>query len=91
MKKSDLIKKLSEQSDLPLEKAAKVVNTFFRGIEEALIKGQRVEIRNFGVFTIREKRAYKGHNPQTGEPVNVPSSKHPHFRAGTELKERLNS
>ena len=90
MNKSELIKALAEQSDISMDEATLVVNTFFDCMKEALLQGDRVEIRGFGSFKIKEYGAYAGRNPRTGEKVEVQPKRLPFFRAGKELKEFLN-
>ena len=90
MNKSELIKTLAEQSDISMDEATLVVNTFFDCMKEALLQGDRVEIRGFGSFKIKEYGAYAGRNPRTGEKVEVQPIRLPFFRAGKELKEFLN-
>lgn len=91
MNKSELIKALAEENNLPLEEAAVVVNVFFDSVKDALIQGDRVEIRGFGSFKMKEYGGYTGRNPKTGEVVVVPPKKLPFFRSGKELKEFLNT
>ena len=90
MNKSELIKTLAEQSDISMDEATLVVNTFFDCMKEALLQGDRVEIRGFGSFKIKGYGAYAGRNPRTGEKVEVQPKRLPFFRAGKELKEFLN-
>lgn len=90
MNKSELIKTLAEQSDVSMDEATLVVNTFFDCMKDALLQGDRVEIRGFGSFKIKEYGAYAGRNPRTGERVEVHPKRLPFFRAGKELKEFLN-
>ena len=90
MNKSELIKTLAEQSDISMDEATLVVNTFFDCMKEALLQGDRVEVRGFGSFKIKEYGAYAGRNPRTGEKVEVQPKRLPFFRAGKELKEFLN-
>jgi len=89
MKKSELIHKLSEKTSIPKDKAAQVVNTILDEITDALSKGERVEIRNFGNFTVRVRNAHIGRNPKTGESVAVPEKKTPYFKPGLELQNRV--
>jgi integration host factor subunit beta len=90
MNKSELIKKLSEENDIPLDEAALVVNTFVTSVKESLFNGDRVEIRGFGSFKLKGYGGYTGRNPKTGEVVEVQPKQLPFFRAGKELKEYLN-
>lgn len=90
MNKSELIKTLAEQSDVSMDEATLVVNTFFDCMKDALLQGDRVEIRGFGSFKVKEYGAYAGRNPRTGDRVEVSPKRLPFFRAGKELKEFLN-
>ena len=91
MNKSELIKTLAEQSSLSLDEATMVVNTFVHSMKKALLDGDRVEIRGFGSFKVKEYESYSGRNPRTGDKVEVRPKRLPFFRAGKELKEFLNS
>ncbi|MBT8762426.1 integration host factor subunit beta [Desulfohalobiaceae bacterium Ax17] len=91
MNKSELIKTLAEERNISVEEATDIVNIFFDSMKEALKIGNRVEIRGFGSFKIKEYKGYQGRNPKTGEKVEVKPKRLPFFRAGKELKEYLNS
>lgn len=90
MNKSELIKTLAEQSNISADDATLVVNTFMDCMKDALLQGDRVEIRGFGSFKIKEYDGYAGRNPRTGDRVEVQPKRLPFFRAGKELKEFLN-
>jgi integration host factor subunit beta len=90
MKKSDLIAQLSEKEQLSGKEAFDIVNWVFDGFTKALREGGRVEIRGFGSFKVRDYSSYLGKNPKTGQRVQVGSKKLPYFKAGKELKERVN-
>ncbi len=90
MNKSELIKSLSEQTNISIDEATLVVNTFVDNMKNALLEGDHVEIRGFGSFKVKEYGAYAGRNPRTGQKVEVDSKRLPFFRAGKELKEFLN-
>ena len=90
MNKSELIKGLADRVAISVDEAAVVVNTFVDCMKEALMEGNRVEIRGFGSFKIKEYAAYAGRNPRTGEKVMVAPKRLPFFRAGKELKEFIN-
>ncbi|MDO5483435.1 MAG: HU family DNA-binding protein [Desulfovibrionaceae bacterium] len=90
MNKSELIKTLAEETNIPFDDATHVVNTFFDSMKKALINGERIEIRGFGSFKIKEYGSYAGRNPKTGESVTVESKRLPFFRAGKELKDYIN-
>jgi len=90
MKKSDLIAQLSEKEQLVGKEAFDIVNGVFDGFTNALKKGEKIEIRGFGSFTVRNYSPYLGKNPKTGQRVQVGSKKLPYFKVGKELKERVN-
>jgi len=90
MTKSDLIERLCQDEKLPKGKAELLVNTIFDCLEQALRRGERIEIRGFGSFEIRTYKSYQGRNPKTGVPVSVLEKRLPFFKVGKELKERVN-
>ena len=90
MTKSELIDALAERSDLTKARAELVVNCVFDAMTEALQRGEGIEIRGFGSFTVRPYKPYSGRNPRTGEPVEVPAKRLPFFKVGKELKELVN-
>ncbi len=89
--KSDLIERLAEGLKLHRSKAELLVGTIFDSMVQALQKGDRIEIRGFGSFEVRQYKGYEGRNPRTGEPVHVQPKRLPFFKAGKELRERVNS
>ncbi|ORJ61529.1 integration host factor subunit beta [Geothermobacter hydrogeniphilus] len=92
MTKSELIERLSYNAgDLNKKEAEVVVNTIFDSIGNALVKGDRVEIRGFGSFTVREREAREARNPKSGEVVSIPAKKTPFFKTGKELRARVNN
>ncbi len=91
MTKSDLIERLCQVEKLPKGRAELLVNTIFEAMEQSLSKGERIEIRGFGSFEIREYRSYEGRNPRTGNAVSVKPKRLPFFKVGKELKERVNA
>jgi integration host factor subunit beta len=86
MVKSDLIQKLRDRADLSRTHAEKVVDAFFDTISDTLFKGERVEIRGFGSFSVNSYKSYVGRNPKTGDQIHVPAKKLPFFRVGKRLK-----
>jgi integration host factor subunit beta len=90
MTKSDLIDALCEAQKMPKGRAELLVNVIFDTMEASLRRGERIEIRGFGSFEIREYRAYEGRNPRTGSSVAVKPKRLPFFKVGKELKERVN-
>ena len=91
MNKSDLIEALSKDVGLPKGKAEEVAKTVFNTMANTLAKGDRVEIRGFGSFKIKNYDGYTGHNPKTGEPIKVKPKKLPFFKCSRELKERVDT
>jgi integration host factor subunit beta len=92
MTKSELVETLSEYNGTLNKKEAElIVNTIFDSIGDALVAGNRVEIRGFGSFTIRERDAREARNPKSGDIVRIPPKKTPFFKTGKELRERVNT
>jgi len=91
MNKSDLIEALSKDTGLKTGKAKEIVKTVFNTMANALAKGDRVEIRGFGSFKVKDYDGYTGHNPKTGEPIKVKAKKLPFFKCSRELKERVDT
>lgn len=91
MNKSELCARLADETGLTLDEAIKVVETFFSTIRHALMKGDRVEIRGFCSWHIKEYQGYAGRNPNTGKIVDVKPKRLPFFKAGKELKDMLNA
>jgi integration host factor beta subunit len=91
MTKSDLIEKISEKvTNLNKKECEVVVDAVFDNMKDALRSGGKIEIRGFGSFTVRTRRAKEGRNPKTGEKVSIPEKKVPFFKVGKELKELVN-
>jgi integration host factor subunit beta len=91
MTKSELIQKLADRNPhLFLRDVEKIVDTIFDEISAALAKGDRVELRGFGAFSVKEREARVGRNPRTGETVKVDAKRLPFFKTGKGLRERLN-
>ena len=92
MTKSELVEQLSaSNAGLNKKEAELIVSTIFESIGDALVDGNRVEIRGFGSFSIRERDAREARNPKSGEVVKIPSKKTPFFKTGKELKSRVDS
>src|SRR5262245_51598339 len=91
MTKSDLIDLLCEAEKMPKGRAELLINAIFDCMEASLRRGERIEIRGFGSFEIRNYRAYEGRNPRTGSAVSVKPKRLPFFKVGKELKERVNA
>jgi integration host factor subunit beta len=91
MTKSELIDAIAARAELTKARAEMVVNCVFDTMTEALQRGEGIEIRGFGSFTVRPYKPYDGRNPRTGQPVPVPAKRLPFFKVGKELKELVNS
>jgi|SRR6187455_1808121 integration host factor subunit beta len=91
MTKSELIELISNKIKLPKGKAEQIVNCIFDSMVDALKRGEGIEIRGFGSFTVREYKSYEGRNPRTGTPVHVAPKRLPFFKVGKELRERVNA
>ncbi len=89
MNRSDLINDLKDKVTLSRKEAGKVVDTFFDALKETLTRGDRVEIRGFGSFSVKHYKPYIGRNPKTGAQIQVTSKKLPFFKVGKELKENV--
>lgn len=91
MTKSELIAKLAAQNpNLYLRDIEMIVDTIIEEMSAALEKGDRIELRGFGAFSVKERAARTGRNPRTGETVNVPAKRMPAFKTGKLLRDRLN-
>lgn len=91
MTKSDLVELIgSHLKHLPIKEVELIVNTVFDKMTESLATGDRIEIRGFGSFEVRQREPRQGRNPKTGASVYVNTRKVPFFKVGKELKERIN-
>ena len=90
MNKLELINALKKESDISREEAAAVVQTLFDSMTEALVNGERIEIRGLCSFVVKKYRSYTGRNPKTGEKVQTKPKKLPFFKCGKELRNRVN-
>ena len=91
MNKSDLIEELAKRlPNLAARDVEVIVNTIFDSMTEALVGGDRIEIRGFGSFEVRLRKPRVGRNPKTGQSVNVGERRVPFFKVGKELRERVN-
>lgn len=88
--KRDLVERIANsRPDLKKNDISDIVGAFMSAIGDALVKDERIELRDFGVFTPKERKARKARNPKTGAPVDVPATKVCSFKVGKELKQRL--
>lgn len=87
--KQELVAGVAEKSGLTKKDSEKAVNAVFSSIEEALAKGDKVQLVGFGTFEVRSRAARKGRNPQTGEEIEIAAAKVPAFKAGKALKDSI--
>jgi nucleoid DNA-binding protein len=89
MKKKELIERIAEKASVPKSEAQKHFEAFEDVVTEALKAGEEVQITGFGKFSVRERKAREGRNPQTGEKMRISAQKVPSFSAGNALKEAV--
>ena len=89
--KADLIATLSDELNLPVREVTQIIDTILKSMTDALVRGEGVEIRGFGSFTIREYESYVGRNPKSGEVVSVKPKKLPFFKVSKQLKKAVNN
>ena len=90
MTKADLVEELAATSRLSKKSSEVVVNTFFDSIVGSLQRQEKIELRGFGSFKVRQRRARVGRNPKTGASVEVPAKVVPYFKPGKDLRELVN-
>lgn len=90
MNKQDLVSKVAASADMSKQKAATAVDAVIDAIKGSLKAGEDVRLVGFGTFSVSDRAATTGRNPRTGEPIQIPASKQPKFKAGKELKEAVN-
>lgn len=90
MNKSEFIQAMAEKSGLTVKDATTALNATLEVIQESLQKGESVSLVGFGTFEVKERAARTGRNPQTKQPIEIPASKAPSFKAGKPLKEVIN-
>lgn len=89
MNKADLVTRISEKSKMSKKDSEKVLNAFMDSIEEALKKGDKVQLVGFGSFEVRQRAERKGRNPQTKAEIIIPASQAPVFKVGKALKDAV--
>ena len=90
MNKTELIAAVAEKTDVTKKDAEKAVTAVLETVTDALAAGEKVQLVGFGTFEVRTREARTGKNPRTGEPVSIPASKVPAFKAGKALKDVVN-
>jgi integration host factor subunit beta len=89
MNKSELIEALSLALEIPARTAGSILETMLEAMMETMVRGDNIEIRGFGSFSVKTYKPYTGRNPKTGEQIKVSPKKLPFFKVGKELKERV--
>lgn len=89
MTKADLVELVAKKVNLTNKASRESVTAMLDGIRDALKKGEKVVLTGFGTFSVRNRAARKGRNPQTGAPINIPAKKTPGFTAGKALKKAI--
>ncbi|MBM4354590.1 MAG: integration host factor subunit beta [Deltaproteobacteria bacterium] len=89
MTRSELIDKFATDASISRQRAAVIVDAFFSALAGSLADGNRVELRSFGNFSVRQYRSYEGRNPKTGETVFVPEKRLPYFKPSVQLRQEL--
>ena len=90
MTKAELVEDVARAAELTKKDAERLVEIVFESIIESLNQGEKIELRGFGSFRVRERGARRGRNPKTGDPVSIPAKRVPYFKPGKELKELIN-
>lgn len=90
MTKAELVEEVARAAELTKKDSEVIVDEVFKNIIQALNRGEKIELRGFGSFRVRQRDARRGRNPKTGEPVDIPAKSVPYFKPGKELKELIN-
>ena len=90
MKKSDLVDLVAGKLGLPRPQVEQTIESLLDAVADGLAKGERVDIRGFGAFQVRESAARSGRNPRTGETIQIAARKTPTFKVGKELRDKVN-
>ncbi|WP_263079545.1 HU family DNA-binding protein [Endozoicomonas sp. Mp262] len=89
MNKKELVEQIAELSGLSRNKAELVVNAFVNNTQNTLARGNTLQLIGFGTFSVADRAARKGRNPQTGQEIHIPACKLPQFKAGNKLKDAV--
>lgn len=90
MNKTDLIDVIAERADISKVVAGRTLDVIITAITESLSKGDQVTLIGFGTFDVSQRKERSGRNPQTGAVINIPATKAPRFKAGKNLKDKVN-
>jgi DNA-binding protein HU-beta len=89
MTKAELIEKMAKDAKVTKAAANKAIDSFVDGVKKALKKGEKVTLIGFGTFSVTQRKARKGRNPQTGKEIKIAARKAPKFKAGSDLKKAV--
>lgn len=91
MNKAELIDSIAASADIPKAAAGRALDAVIESVEGALKKGDSVALVGFGTFSVKDRAARTGRNPQTGQPIQIAAARIPNFKAGKSLKDAVNS
>jgi DNA-binding protein HU-beta len=90
MKKYELVKRVAEKMNITQTDAQDVLDSVVECIKEALKEGERINLKGFGIFEVRDRAAHEGRNPKTGEVIQIAAAKHPAFKVSAQFKNYIN-
>lgn len=90
MTKADLVERVANEADITKKDAEQLVEIVFDSIVDSLNSGEKIELRGFGSFRVRERNSRKGRNPKTGVAVDIPAKRVAYFKPGKDLKDLIN-
>lgn len=90
MTKADLVERVAKEAEMTKKDAEQLVEIIFDSITDSLNRGEKIELRGFGSFRVRERNSRRGRNPKTGDAVEIPAKRVAYFKPGKELKELIN-
>ena len=90
MTKAELVEEVAKASELTKKDAERLVEIVFQSLIETLNRGEKIELRGFGSFRLRERNSRRGRNPKTGSSVDIPAKRVAYFKPGKELREIIN-
>ena len=90
MNRAELVAKIAEKCEMTKKDAESALSAFISSVTEALVEGDKVQLVGFGTFEVRDREARTGRDPRTGNPIEIPASKAPAFKAGKALKDAVN-
>lgn len=91
MNKTELVAAMAEKTGLTKKDAENALKAFTDVVAEELVKGDKIQLVGFGTFEVTERAEREGRNPKTGDPMTIPASKSPKFKAGKALKDMVNA